>query len=176
MSDIKSEYAEALFSLAAESNNERAIMNELDGMAEIFKENADLIALLDSPAIPISDRIAVIDTVFSDCAREHVLSFLKLLCEKRRTAIFFECTEKYRALLKVKESTVTASVTSAVELTDEEIAALKNKLEKTSGQTVVLNIVTDPSILGGLIVDMDGKVTDGSLRHRLRDVKEVMSR
>ena len=176
MSDISNEYAEALFSLAVENGSERAIMKELEGIKAVFDENAELCELLSSPAVPINDRIDVIDSVFSECAQEYVISFIKLLCEKRRASIFFECVEKYRALLDAKEATVTASVTSAVALTDAEKAALKQKLEKMSGKTVVLECSIDPSILGGLIVTMDGTVTDGSLRHRLHEVKEVMSR
>jgi F-type H+-transporting ATPase subunit delta len=72
--------------------------------------------------------------------------------------------------------TVTATVVSAVELNETEKAALKQRLEKNSGNTVMLECTVDPSILGGLIVTVNGTVTDGSLRHRLREVKDVMSR
>ena len=51
---------------------------------------------------------------------------------------------------------------------------MKQKLEKISGQTVLLDRTVDPSLMGGVVVEMNGRVMDGSLRRRLRAVKEVM--
>ena len=176
MSGISNEYAEALFSLAAETGSEGAVMTELDIIKELFEENLDISELLCSPAVPIDERLSVVDSLFGGRMREHVTSFIKLLCEKRRVGLFLECVEGYRALLAAKEKTVTATVVSAVELNETEKAALKQRLEKNSGNTVMLECTVDPSILGGLIVTVNGTVTDGSLRHRLREVKDVMSR
>ena len=176
MSEISNEYAEALFSLAVEDGSERAIMAELEMIRGIFEKDPEISELLCSPAVPIDERVGVVESLFSGRVHEHVVSFIKLLCEKRRTGIFFDCVDGYRALLSAKEMTVTASVVSAVELSESERAALKQKLEKMSGNTVVLECETDSSILGGLIVTMDGTVIDGSLRHRLHEVKEVMNR
>ena len=66
--------------------------------------------------------------------------------------------------------------TSAVSLTDRECIELTKKLEKISGNTVSLDCHVDPSLIGGVIVEMNGRVMDGSLRHRLREVKDVINR
>jgi ATP synthase F1 delta subunit len=100
---------------------------------------------------------------------------MQLLCEKRRIALFEECVKEYRLLLNAAEARVTAKVTSAVALTDAELFALQQKLEKISGKTVLIEAIVDPDLLGGLTVEIDGTVMDGSLRHRLRRVKEVMN-
>lgn len=175
MSGVSNEYAEALFSLAAEEGKEEQIMKELDTVRSALNSEPQIKELLCSPAIPLNERIDVVDAVFADAASEYVLSFIKLLCEKRRADIFTECVEKYRALLSAKQSTVTATVTSAVELSEAEKAALKQKLEKMSKSTVVLECKTDKQIMGGLIVEMNGTITDGSLKHRLQQVKDVIS-
>jgi dsRNA-specific ribonuclease len=60
-------------------------------------------------------------------------------------------------------------------LTEEEQAGLKKKLER-DGATVMLDCHVDPAILGGIIVETNGKVIDGSLRHQLLEVKEVINR
>ena len=65
-------------------------------------------------------------------------------------------------------------MTSAVELTDDEKKKLKLKLEKMSGKSLILKCTVDKSVLGGVIVKMDGKIMDGSLKHRLEEVKEVI--
>ena len=62
-----------------------------------------------------------------------------------------------------------------MELTDEEKQKLIKKLESMEKGSVRAEYFVDGSILGGLIVEIDGKIMDGSLRHRLHDVKEVMN-
>ena len=69
-----------------------------------------------------------------------------------------------------------AKVTSAVELNETEKASLKEKLEKKSGHKIIIEYSVDKSIIGGLIVEMDGKIMDSSLRKHLKDVKDVISK
>ena len=69
-----------------------------------------------------------------------------------------------------------ARVVSSVPLTLEEKKRLKARLEKMSGRKVSLECSVDKSLLGGLVVEMDGKVINGSLRQRLDEMKDVMSK
>ena len=171
---IAKEYSEALFALACESGSENKIKAELDAVKEVFLGNDELNIMLCAPSIPLSERLQVIDQVFGNIADEYVRSFLKLLCERKRLSELDLCIEGYRELLNDKDAVVTAHVVSAVPLTDEECASLRQSLEKKSGRTVVLECSVDESILGGVIVEMLGTVTDGSLRRRLKEIKEVM--
>ena len=66
-------------------------------------------------------------------------------------------------------------VTSAVPLTAEEQEKLQAKLNAMAKGTAVIEYRLDSSLIGGLVVELDGKVMDGSLRHRLSEVKEVMT-
>ena len=67
-------------------------------------------------------------------------------------------------------------MTSAVELTEGEKAKLIEKLSQKLGRTIHLECAVDPSLLGGLVVNVDGKVIDGSLRSKLQEIKEVMTK
>ena len=171
---IAKEYSEALFALACESNSEVKIMEELDAVKEAFDGNDELCVMLCAPSIPLTERLNVIDSVFCDMASEYVRSFLKLLCERKRLSQLTLCVEGYRELINDRKAMVTARVVSAVPLTEDERIALRKSLEKTSGRSVVLDCSVDETILGGVIVEMLGTVTDGSLRRRLKEIKEVM--
>ena len=176
MTEISKEYAEALFLLACEEGEEKGIMTALEDTAELLHKTPELMELLSSPGIPLKERQEVARSVFGGSLPQHLLSFILLLCEKGRIRSFESCVEEYRRLLQIKESVIRAKVVSAVPLTEDEIRGLTRNLEKKSGKTVVLDCSVDPSLLGGLIVEMNGTVMDGSLRHRLREVKEVMNR
>ncbi len=175
MKEIAKQYAEALFAIACEEANEDAVMAALDNVAAAFDQAPEYMELLTSPGIPLTERTALIDKTFGGRIPETVLSLVGLMCEKGRLRLFSFCRDEYRRLLHVRRAVVTAKVTSAVPLTKGEQAALIRQLQKKNGGTVRLSCEIDPSIMGGVIVEMEGTVIDGSLRRRLRDAKEVMS-
>lgn len=174
MKEISKQYAEAIFELACERGDEDAVMEALESAARVLCQNPDYLGLLSSPAIPLTERLAVVGSTFEGRLPEMVVSLLSLMCEKGRIGAFSPCVEEYRRLLDVRHSVVLARVVSAAPLTEEQKAALKQKLEKKSGGSVELSCEVDATIMGGLIVEMQGVVMDGSLRQRLREVKEVM--
>ena len=174
MAQISKEYAEALFALACEEGKETEFLTALEEIGRIFEDQPDYAELLAAPGISLGERLAAVEAAFAEIAPEYVVSWLQLLCEKGRIGYFPACVKEYRALLAAKEAVITARVSSAVPLTEEEAKALKQKLEKISGQTVLLDRTVDPSLMGGVVVEMNGRVMDGSLRRRLRAVKEVM--
>ena len=123
----------------------------------------------------MEERLSALDTAFESVLPEKVLSFIKLLCEKGRVSCFYDAVKEYKLLLESFERISDVKVTSAVELTDSEKQKLKDKLESTYNRKVNIEYFIDGSLLGGLVVDMDGKIMDASLRRRLREVKEVMN-
>ena len=68
------------------------------------------------------------------------------------------------------------AVQSSRFLTTKKSMQLIEKLSRKFGRTIHLECAVDPSLLGGLVVNVDGKVIDGSLKHRLQEIKEVMNR
>ncbi len=176
MSGISTEYAQALFMLAMEKKQVDEYDKALDLVSDAFAENPMYMEFLESPGIPLTERLEALENAFSDALPKDVLSFLKILCEKRYISEFSDCVAQYKALLNEVTGVSDARVISAVELSENEKDALKEKLERLSGHTVMIEYTVDPSILGGLIVEMDDKVMDSSLQKHLKDVKEVISR
>lgn len=175
MTDISKEYGTALFMLACEEGKQKEYSEVLTCICSAIAESPEYIELLSSPSIPLRERLQVIDDAFSDMAPEYVVSYMKLLCEKGRITCFSESVEHYGQLLNASEHISNARVTSAVGLTDEEKRKLTEKLEAMNKGKVHAEYFVDADILGGLIVEVDGKILDGSLRQRLYDVKEVMN-
>ena len=175
MKQISKEYAEALFALACETGEEERTMEALDMVALALREEQGSLELFSSPAIALAERLRLIDECFGTRVPEHVVSLMQLMCEKGRIRAFFACVDEYRRLLDVKRAAHVARVSSAVPLDEQQRAALTRKLEQRCGGTVRLECTVDPTLLGGLVVEMEGRVTDGSLRHRLQEIKEVMN-
>lgn len=174
MTEISKEYAQALFMLACEDGRQREYGRVLEQVKAAFEAQPDYALLLASPAIPVPERLRAIEAAFAELAPEHVLSYLKLLCEKGRIGCFVESVEAYQALLDAWEHVANAKITSAVELTEEEKQKLQLALERRCKGQVRAEYVVDTELLGGLVVEVDGNVLDGSLRQRLSEVKEVI--
>ncbi|MBE6667071.1 MAG: ATP synthase F1 subunit delta [Ruminococcaceae bacterium] len=176
MIDVGKEYGAALFMLACERNKKKEYAGELKLIEEAFKESTEYAEFLSSPSIPVKERLSAIESAFAGSLSEDVLSFFLLLCEKGRMPCLEIAINEYNALLDASERISTARVISAIPLTDGEKAKLKEKLEVMYKRTVNLECSVDENVLGGLIVEVDGNTMDGSLRYRLREVKEVMNR
>lgn len=176
MTDTSKSYADALFSLAMETNTISETLTALKEMRDGLYGTEGALDLLASPSIPKDERCAVLEKAFGDVQPEHVLSFVGVLVQHGYIRELDDCLKAYTELHDAVRRLSTAYVTSAVELTEGEKAKLIEKLSQKLGRTIHLECAVDPSLLGGLIVNVDGKVIDGSLKHKLQEIKEVMNR
>ncbi|MBQ2730285.1 MAG: ATP synthase F1 subunit delta [Clostridia bacterium] len=174
MRQTDKEYAYALFELSQEEGTVDAALSELLTVKEAVCGEPEFIELLRSPAIPLRERLQVIDETFSAVLSEYTLSFLKVLCEAGRIDILTDCICEFEGLVKAYSGKVTATVICAAPLSEKQKAELKEKLEKAEKRQIDPVFRVDPTLIGGLIVEIEGKVYDGSVRSRLRDVKDVM--
>ncbi len=176
MNDIAKEYAEALFVLACEENSKNEYAQALDKVLTEFSEAPEYMDFLICPSVPVTERVSAIEEAFSGQIPVYVLHFLMLLCEKGRISLLKSCIKEYGKLLDASDNTAETKVISAVELTDDEKKRIVKKLEKLLGKSVVAEYITDPSIMGGVVIETEGRVIDGSLRRHLHEVKEVIGR
>ena len=174
MSKPSYEYAQALYALATENECFDEYKKDLDLVLEVLLENPEYIDLISCVSIPKEERLELIDRAFSGAVSAEVLSFMKLMCEKNRIGDLKESREEYNAMLRELQGVSRAMVTSAVELSAEQKAQLEAKLEKISGKKVIAEYFVDKSILGGLMVEIDGRIMDSSLKGHLSNVKDVI--
>ena len=168
-------YAEALFMLAREENSIDEFYKSLKTAESTFKENTEYLQFLSTPSIPKSERTAALAEAFDGKINQHVLSFLQLLCEHGKAELFFDCVAEYERLRDWASGAVVATVKTVVELSDEQKQSLVKSLEKRTGKSVTLDCVTDSTLLGGIQVEIDGEILDGSIKNNLKRAREVIS-
>lgn len=176
MTKMNNEYAEALFSLAMDFHAEEETLSALHLIRDAFANEPQALALAASPSIPKSERLQVLEKAFAASVPQHVMGYLHVLCSNGHIRAFADSVKDYEELYNSARKLSTAYVTSAVALNDDEKDQLRMKLEKKLGRTIHLECAVDETLLGGLVVQVDGKVIDGSLKHRLHEIKEVMNR
>ncbi len=176
MTEISEAYAQALFTLAAEEGVKAEVAQSVKVIKDLVAAYPEYTELLAAPNIPFEERSRVIDEAFGEKLHEFAVSFVKLLCERGHIRDLDECLSEYLKLYEASDGTATAEVVSAAELTEAEKEALKEKLEKKFSKKVELHCTVDESILGGIIVSVDGTVMDGSLKRRLADAHDIIGK
>lgn len=175
MKETNREYAEALFQIAAENGCVEEYAVHLSSVKVAVTENPDYLLLLDSPAIPLSERMSVIDKAFASDMPEFIISFLKLLTENGRIRDLISCIDEFENLKRFAANVTTATVRSVVELSDEQKEKLCQKLSTLTGKNVTAKFIVEPALLGGIKVEIDGKTLDGSIENHLKRIKGVIS-
>ncbi len=160
--------------LATEENAVDVFYTDLKSAKAAFSDNAEYTELLLSPGISKAERLGCIEAVFGGRLSTHILSFLQLLCEKGKISELSLIFDEYEKLREALNQTAKAVVTSAVELSDTQRQGLIKALQKRTGKKITLKTVIDKSVLGGLLITLDGEVIDGSVKQSLRHVREVI--
>ena len=176
MADVAKEYGRALFELAEDEQIEGLILDELRVLRQILKSNPDLLKLLDAPNINLEERVKVIDSIFKEKMHEYLCSFLKLMTERRHSPEIFDCFKEYEECYENKNAIVEVDVSSAVELNETQKDALFEKLREKAGKTVVVKYHVEPELLGGIRVNMDGKLFEGTVRARLDELRNSLKK
>ena len=176
MNEIGVEYGEALFKLAKEEGLEERIFLDLQHVVSVFYDEPEYVELLASRNISAREKEEALDQAFGGVLHDYVLTAVKLMAAKGQIRHFTSCVNEYNGLYQQDSRVITAKVTSVVPLSDEERERLEAKLEEKTGRAVKCIYSTDESLIGGVVVEYDGNIIDGSLKRRLQDIKDVMGK
>jgi F-type H+-transporting ATPase subunit delta len=163
-------YARALLDLAGDQA--AATGEELDAIDQVLEQNPAFAAFLADPGIGSGERTAVLERVFSGRASPLLWNFLRVLNAHGRLRILRQIAGAYHELLDERLGKVEVDLTVAKPLTDEQTAAAKQKISAALGRDAVIHPYVDDAIIGGVIVRVQDKLLDASVRCQLRAMKE----
>ena len=175
MTTTSREYAEALFELAVQGGVTKETSEGLETVVSALLQQPDYRALLASPAIAKEERLNALDSTFRGKIPDILLAILRMMVSRGHVSALTGMARDYEELARGYRGESMAVVTSAVELKEAETVALRAKLEKKLGRKVTLQCQVNPDLIGGIRVEVDGRVIDGSIRNKLEEIKEVMN-
>ena len=169
-----STYAEALFEAALERDELEAVLDELREFSSALEESEELRLFFYGGQIPEREKRRAIDALTEGMALS-TRNFLKILSDNGREEILDEVLLRYEELVKEHLGRVEVEVTTAVELMDDEVDRIKERLGRSlEGREVILQTSVDPNILGGAVFRFGGRMVDSSVRGRLASLREEM--
>lgn len=164
-------YGDSLYDLAAEEGRADSLFEQTEAVLDIFRQNPSYYSLLSEPSIAKAERLSLLDTAFGGRIETYLLNFLKILCENGLLLDYEGCCQEFRKRYYEDRNITVAQVTSAVALTEEQAERLRVGLEKKCGKRVILNRRVKPSLLGGMRIELEGKLIDGSIASRLSGIE-----
>ena len=167
-------YAAALFDLAVEEGKSREVLQQMQVLDGVFREEPDFIRLLCSANVPKTERCQILDSLRGK-TEPCILNFMKLLTEKGYMRHFSACCKEYRALYNEANGILEVRAVSAVPLTSAQEDRLRGKLADMTGKEICLLCTVDETVLGGMRLDYDGKRLDDTLQHRLESIRSLLA-
>jgi F-type H+-transporting ATPase subunit delta len=176
LSGVAGRYAFALYELASEKSATDEVAAALARFQSLINDSADLKRLVRSPIFTAQEQVKALDAVLSKAGIGGVAAnFIRLVASKRRLFVISDMIAAYQGLHDRAKGLVRADVTVAAPLKAEHETALRQALASvTGGKSVSLNVRTDPSIIGGLIVKLGSRMVDASVRTKLNAIRTRM--
>jgi F-type H+-transporting ATPase subunit delta len=175
MEEIASVYARSLFEVAKDQDKLDTVRDELGEFADALNESRELQVFLFSPYFSTQEKTEGLDRAISG-ADETVTNFLELLVEKHRMPVIFRIRAELDQLWEEENKRLPVQVTSAVELSEETVKQIGDKIAQQTDRKVDLSSRVDPDILGGIIVRVGNSVLDASIRNRLENFRKQVAR
>lgn len=168
-------YAVALFEAGLSENKLDLFLEQMQLVADAYKDNSELNMFLNHPTINIEDKTSVIENIFKNNVNEDIVKLLILLIEHGRSNEIILVYENLKKLVQEHKGIKVAYATTAVKMTEKEIKDLEDKLSKKYNLTVIVENSVDESIIGGVYLKIDDEVIDGTIKGNLENIqKEVM--
>ncbi|AYC28834.1 F0F1 ATP synthase subunit delta [Paenisporosarcina cavernae] len=167
-------YALALFQLAQEKNQLAFIEEDLREVKVVFQENPELLNVFHSPKFSLDKKKQILSELFAN-ANPFVLNTLKVLVDARRIGETVEVANEFATLSNDFQGIADAKVYSTRPLTDEERASISTAFAKQVGkQALRIENEIDPSLIGGIRLQIGGRIFDSSISAKLDRLKKEL--
>ena len=165
-------YAEALYQIALSENAVPAFGASLESLRRAF--TPEVLRSLRNPGIPLRARRAALDAATAGEPKA-VRSFLDLLLERERIALFPQIATAYVDLVERRAGIVKGTITTAKEISAKERDELVSRLERSSGKKIRATFAVDESLLGGAKVQVGDRLIDSSLKAQLDELRRELA-
>ncbi len=172
---IAARYATAIFELAKENKQLKALEGDLETLETSLHDSTDLQDLISSPVYSRDEQASAVTAIAKKMGLTDLFgSTLGLMATKRRLFVLPQLAANLRDLIADEKGEVTAEVKSAKALTKTQQDKLAKSLKATLGKDVKLNATVDKDLIGGLIVKVGSKMIDTSIRSKLSALQNTM--
>ena len=168
-------YSLALYELAEEANILREIEEHSSSIIDLITSSKDFNSLIKDPTNHKEDQLNALKKILEKYKLNELLTkFLSFLISKRRFFYVEKILKSFIETCSIKRGEVKAELTSAKDLTENEVNSIKDELTKNFSSKIKLNYKHDASLIGGLIVQVGSTMVDTSIKNKLQQIENRM--
>lgn len=168
-------YASALFGLARDERQIDAVGRSLDALASALADSREFAELIASPVVSRKDAAKAFAALAPELGLDPITAnFLGVLARNGRKSELRKIIRAFKRIAADHRGEISAEVTSAHPLKDDQLAALKAQLKSRAGRDVTLDVAVDPGILGGIVIKLGSEMIDASIRTKLNRLATAM--
>lgn len=173
---VDTTYGNALFELAVEENKVDSLYEEAQSLTELLKENEELVKLLGHPHIDKDEKKKIIEDIFSGRVSDEITGLMVMVVEKGHIGSITDIFNYFIKQVKKHKNIGVAGVVSAVALSDSQKAAIEKRLIETTGyDTMETDYSVDKSLIGGLVIRIEDRVVDSSIKTQLETLSKKLA-
>lgn len=173
---IARNYAQALFELGERHDETQRYADLIEGLAGAIEQVPAVRVVLESPRVSKPKKQEILTGALKKYASEPFLRFLQAVVKRGRQGILPAISREYLELVDAKFNRIHAGITLAREPDKKLQEAVRAKLSEVIGKEVIPHFRADPAILGGLILRLNDRIIDGSLRRKMVNLKRQLLR
>jgi F-type H+-transporting ATPase subunit delta len=168
-------YAQALIAIGNAEGDASVIETDLHAFANAVAGSPELQNSLSDSSMPAANRQQVVEDVLVGKAGKASIAGISMIIGAGRAGDIPDIARELSSMLAGNRGSAYAEVRSAVALTDDQIQRLEAALSKKAGRPVSARVTIDPTVVGGLVTQIDDTVIDGSVRRRLSQMRETLA-
>ena len=175
MEEIAEVYARSLFEVASEHDQLDVVREQLGAFSDALEQDRELSVFFFSPYFSTQEKQDGLSRVLVD-ADPTIVNFLELLIEKHRMPVLFRIRREYDAMWERANRVLPVEITSAVELDEQTVKGIGDRIGEETGQKVELTARVQPEILGGVVLRVGNQILDASIRNRLERLRQQVAK
>lgn len=176
MSVVGDRYAESLFDLAKEENKVTQYLDDIKLVGEVLVSDPQIVQFFNHVLIENDKKIQLLDQSFKGNVDQYVLNFLKLLVQSRRIRYIDDIVKSYIKLSNQYLGIEEGMIYTPYELTDQQIQDIEKAISQKENKKVTLKVSIDPSLLGGIKVQISNRIYDGTIKNKVEMLKKELLR
>lgn len=174
MADRTDAYAAALFAVAVAEDALDRVEEELFRVARTIEGNDELRSTLTDEALPVDRRQGIIEDLLGDRAHHVTTALVSFILGVGRSRQLPAIIDKLVERAAEERSEVVAEVRTAIPLDNDLRERLGQALSTATGKQVSVKAVVDESVLGGVVAQVGDTIIDGTVRHRLNQLRAAL--
>lgn len=176
MEKVANCYAVSLFDLAKEEKDIEGYLRDIQFVQDVFSSDASLIAFFSHVLVDDDAKCDLIDQSFKGQINGYVVNFLKLLIKKRRIRYILEISKDFKKLCNEYFGIEEGILYTSFEISPEMLKQVELAVGKKEKKTVHLKVVIDPSLIGGIKIEIKNRIYDGTLMNKVTLLKKELLR